>query len=221
MKNYIVIAAYNEEKAIKNVLLNLKKYCANIVVVDDGSCDSTFDIARQCQVEVLRHIINRGQGAALKTGIDYALKNGADVVVTFDADGQMNPEEIKKVAMPVILRECDIVLGSRFLGKTNISFFRKIILKLAVLFTYITSGVGLTDAHNGFRAISASALRKMDLRQDKMAHASEIINEIGRKNLKYKEVPVTVNYTEYSLKKGQKISGAFKIVLDLVFGKFK
>lgn len=221
MKNYIIIAAYNEEKAIRKVLQDVSQYCKNIVVVDDGSTDRTFEIAKECGVEVLKHPINRGQGAALKTGIDYALKNGADAIVTFDADGQMQAKEIKQIILPVLEKTADIVTGSRFLGQTNIPFLRKIMLKLAVWFTKFTSGVNVTDAHNGFRAISALAAKQMNLQQDKMAHASEIINEISRLKLKHKEVPVTINYSDYSLKKGQKISGLFKILFDLVMGKFK
>lgn len=220
-KTYIVIAAYNEEKMLKKTLQDVKKYCNNIVVVDDGSKDKTFEIAQKCGVEAIKHIVNRGQGAALKTGIDYALQNNADVVVTFDADGQMDAREIKKVAMPVLLDEADAVFGSRFLGESNIKFLRKILLKCGIIFTRLLSGIKLTDTHNGFRALSNKALNLMEIKQDKMAHSSEIINEIAKHKLKYKEVPVTINYTQYSLQKGQKISGAFNIVLDLFWGRYK
>lgn len=221
MKTFVVIAAFNEEKKIRHILRDVQKYCQNIIVVDDGSEDKTFHLVSKYRVVSLRHLINRGQGAALKTGIDFALNNGADIIITFDADGQMSAKEIPKIMRPILDGKADIVLGSRFLeDRSKIPFLRKIILKIAIFFTRVTTGLELTDSHNGFRAMTARVAKKINLYQDRMAHASEILNEVAKKKFKIMEVPVTVKYSAYSLNKGQKISGAFRIIFDLFFDKF-
>jgi len=222
-KIFIVIPAYNEEKVIGRVVFDIKKEgFKNIIVVDDGSEDKTADVAKKEGAKVLRHILNLGQGAAIETGLQYCRKIDADVVVTFDADGQFKASEIKKVIKPIIDKKVDIVLGSRFLGKAvNIPFLKKLTLKAAIIFTDIFSNIKLTDTHNGFRAFSKKALNKIFINHSGMAHASDIIDQIKRYNLKYQEVPVTVLYTDYSLKKGQSILNSVKILLDLLFEKLK
>lgn len=216
MRIFIVIPAYNESSVIAKTIADIKKYWENIIVIDDGSSDATGCKAEGAGAIVLRHIINRGQGAALRTGINYALSLDADIIVTFDADGQFDAAEIEKIVQPVAFGECDAVLGSRFLTHNKIPFIKKIILTLAIFFTRAITGLNLTDTHNGFRAFSRSAAEKIKIRQDRMAHSSEIIHEIARLNLKYKEIPVTVKYIDYSRRKGQKLSGAWKILFDLI-----
>lgn len=213
----VVIPAYNEEKMIAETVRDVKKYCQNVVVVDDGSSDVTGSEAQAAGADVLRHLVNRGQGAALRTGINYALQQGADIIVTYDADGQFEAAEIEKICQPILNGECNIVLGSRFLTRNEVPFFKVLFLKLsAVFFTQAITGKWLTDIQNGFRAMNRKAAEKIIIRQDRMGHAFEIIHEIARLGLKYKEIPVTVNYTDYSMKKGQKISGALKILFDLI-----
>jgi len=220
MNIYIVIPAYNEDQTLTQVLSELKKDYSNIIVVDDGSTDNTFQQALLAKVVVLSHLINRGQGAALATGINYALEQGADIIVTFDADGQHQVAEIAKIIQPLIEQQVDVVLGSRFLGQqSKIPLFRKIILKMAIIFTWLISGIKLTDAHNGFRAFNRLAAEKIKISQDRMAHSSEIIEEIKRNKLNYKEVPVTISYTKYSLSKGQTFWDSFKIAKDIFFKK--
>jgi len=220
MKIVAVIPAYNEAKVIARVINNVKSQVNEVVVVDDGSSDNSAEVAKNAGAKVARHFLNRGQGAALQTGINFALKSGADIIVTFDADGQHVAEEIEQVVQPLLLGEVDIVLGSRFLKPENkIPQSRALLLKLATLFTRIYTGVKVTDAHNGFRALSRKAAEAIKIRQDGMAHASEIIEEIKRHNLKFKEVGVTIKYTYYSLEKGQKLTNAFRIVWDLILGR--
>jgi glycosyltransferase involved in cell wall biosynthesis len=214
---FVVIPAYNEGGAIGQTLADVKKYYRDIAVVDDGSTDETARVAEEAGAVVLRHIVNRGQGAALRTGIRYALENGADIIVTYDADGQFEPSEIAKVAAPILAGERDVVLGSRFLQENKIPILRRVTLGVAGVFTRVISGLKLTDTHNGFRAFSRRAAEAMQIRQDRMAHASEILQEIGRMKLNYCEVPVTVKYTDYSRAKGQKLSGVIKIIFDLIF----
>ena len=215
-----VIAAYNEAGAIGPVIQALAPQVAEIVVVDDGSKDATADVARSAGAVVLRHPINRGQGAALQSGITLALARGAEIVVTFDADGQHVAADIPRLVAPVARGEADVALGSRFLGDTsNVPALRRALLKCAVLFTRMTTGLSFTDAHNGLRAFSRRAAETIRIRQDRMAHASEIVSEIARHELRFVEIPITVLYTDYSKSKGQSALGAFRIILDLLVGK--
>lgn len=223
MKPFIVIAAYNEEKSIGTVVERLaKEGYENIVVVNDGSSDETGRVLEQCaekypSMRVLSHLINRGQGAALKTGIDHVVEQGADIIVTFDADGQHNPKEISQLIAPIKQGEVDVVLGSRFLEKkSNIPLFKRAVLKGGILFTWLFSGKKLTDTHNGFRALSRKAAEQIQIRQDRMEHASEIIDEICRKNIPFKEVPVTITYSNYARQKGQSVFNSVKIATKLI-----
>ncbi len=217
---FVVIAAYNEERAIEEVAGGVTKLYPNVVVVDDGSRDRTFQAAQRGASFVLRHAVNRGQGAALQTGIAFALSKGAKFIVTFDADGQHRVEDIQHMVAPIAKRDCDITLGSRFLGNTiDMPTSRKITLKLGMLFTRFVSQIDLTDAHNGFRAFSRRAAEKIDIKLDRMAHASEIIDIVQATGLPYREIPVEIRYTEYSLAKGQSASGAFRIVIQYLLGR--
>jgi glycosyltransferase involved in cell wall biosynthesis len=204
MKLFIVIPAYNEEKNITKVLDSLNKHgYSNIVVIDDCSKDNTKLKALEAGAAVIAHPINLGQGASLKTGIDYALENGADAIVTFDADGQHDVRDIDKVSKPVLEGKYDVILGSRFKGKNNrIPFFRKLILKVAIIIQWIFNGLWLTDAHNGLRCLSRKAAKIINIHSNRMEHASEIIDEVRVNRLKYKEVPVRIIYTDETLKKG-------------------
>ncbi len=219
MKTIAVIPAYNEEKIVAQVVQAVKKQVDQIVVVDDGSVDTTANLATQAGAQVLRHFLNRGQGAALQTGIIFALKCQADIIVTFDADGQHHATDIEEVIKPILLGEAEVVLGSRFLTQNRMPLARKVILKIATFFTRVYTGLPVTDTHNGFRAFSARAAELINITQDGMAHASEIIEQIGKHQLKFKEVPVKVDYTVYSRQKGQHLSDSFKIILDLIFGR--
>jgi len=218
---WVVIPAYNESRVIARVVGELVQCKAsyNVVVVDDGSTDGTNSAVRSLPVHILTHPENLGQGAAIATGIEYALQQKADIVVTFDADGQMRPEDIDKL-LAKLSEGFDVALGSRFLDRRpeGMPLVRKFLLRLAVVFTRITSGLRITDVHNGFRAFRADAVRKIVITQNQMAHASEILSEIARNNLKYCEVPVGIRYTEYSKAKGQSIFNFFNILYELLTG---
>jgi len=217
---WIVIAAYNETSRLGKTLAELLPHYSNVVVVDDGSRDDTAAVAEKAGVWTLRHPINRGQGAALQTGIDFAIQTGADVIVTFDADGQHDPADIPAILAPVLAGTADIALGSRFLGKTiGMPFSRRVVLKLAVIFTRIVSQIKVTDTHNGFRSFSRSAATAIRIYQDRMAHASEILDEIRRQGLRYAEVPVTIRYTAGTLAKGQSSFNAVRIAWQFLVGK--
>jgi glycosyltransferase involved in cell wall biosynthesis len=221
MNTYIVIPAYNEEKNIAKVIQSAKKF-GNIVVVDDYSKDSTFEKAVASGVTVLRHCINRGQGASLQTGVDFALEKNADIIVHLDSDSQHDPNQIPAIIKPILENHAEVVLGSRFVDKqTNhtIPKSRLFLLKLATIFTKIVSGINITDTHNGFRAFSGSAISKIRITQDRMAHASEILDEIVKNKLKYTEIPVNIHYSSETIAKGQKNLGFIKILFDIIKSK--
>jgi len=217
MKIICVIPAYNEEKNIVKVIKNVRPYVDEIIVVDDCSKDDTFALASQTEAIVLRHIINRGQGAALQTGNEYALNKGADIIVHFDADDQFLASEIPDMVKPIIEDKADIVFGSRFLGKkTNFPFTKKyIIMPLAQLFSRAVLGVKLSDPQNGFRALNRFAAETITIDNRQMAHASEIQAKAFKNKLRISEVPITVIYHHF----GQKLSGGFIVIRDLLINK--
>ena len=215
-----MIAAYNEASAIGRVVAEVGAEYPNVVVVDDGSADGTGEAARQAGATVLRHIVNRGQGAALQTGISWSRACGADVVVTFDADGQHRVEDIASLLAALPATGDGVALGSRFLGSTeNMSAGRRLLLKMAVLFSRLASGLPVTDAHNGLRALSRTAASHIDLRLDRMAHASEFLDQIRRSGLPFQEVPVHIRYTDYSRAKGQRPTAALRILFDYLMAR--
>jgi glycosyltransferase involved in cell wall biosynthesis len=212
----VVIPAYNEAGVLARVIAEVRRIGHSIVVVDDASTDTTAAVASQAEVHVLRHLVNLGQGAALQTGITFALGQGADIIVTFDADGQHRASDVARLIDALKSRPADFALGSRFLGATaNMPRSRQLLLRVATLFTRLTTGLDLTDAHNGLRAMTQHGASRIHLRQNRMAHASEILDQIGASGLPYVEVPVTIEYSAYSLAKGQKLSDSIDILLDL------
>jgi polyprenyl-phospho-N-acetylgalactosaminyl synthase len=219
---FIIIPSYNEGAVIRHTISNLLGKNYKVVVIDDCSSDDTLSYINDLPIHYIKHPVNLGQGAALQTGMDYALQRGADYVIHFDADGQHNFEEIPKLLQPLINNECDIVLGSRFLKKEDIESIpasRRRLLRVATFINAAFSGLLLTDAHNGFRALSKKALKSINFTENRMAHATEILMLIKKHNLRYKEVPVHVVYTDYSKQKGQSSWAAFKIFIDLIINK--
>lgn len=217
---WVIIPMFNEGAVIHRVAREVLMAFPNLVVVDDGSTDDALEQSARAGATVLRHPINLGQGAALQTGIKYALQRGADYIVTFDADGQHLVKDA--VAMLDMLQKenFDVVLGSRFIGTTiGMSFGRRLLLKAAIIYTKITTGLNLTDAHNGLRVFSRTAAMNINIRQNRMAHASEILEQISAKKMRYVEYGNTIRYTDYSKLKGQKPSNAINIIVDLMVGR--
>ncbi len=216
---WVVIPAYNEATTVGEVVKRLREMYPNVLVIDDCSSDRTAQRAHAAGACVLRHPINLGQGAALQTGITFALQRGANHVVTFDADLQHRAEDVPQLLAALSKSGADFALGSRFLGcAQNLDLARKLVLKAAVIFTRITTGLKLTDAHNGIRALTRRGASSLKIRQNRMAHASEVLQQIAASGLSYIEVPVTVEYTSYSRAKGQKLTNSINIVLELFTG---
>ena len=219
---WITIPAYNEASSIKAVIEDLRSNgYSNILVVDDGSRDETSKIASEAGATVLRHLINRGQGAALRTGISFlAEQYQPKVIVTFDADGQHMASDIQRLIIPILEQTHDVVLGSRFLGKgVAIPSMRKFMLRCGVIFTNLISRIQLTDTHNGLRALGKNAYTRIEIQHRGMEHASEIIDEISRHKLRYTECPVNIVYSDYSLQKGQKTSNFIRIAIKIILQK--
>ena len=214
---WIVIPAYAEESVVGGVVTLLRETYPRIVVVDDGSPDLTGQLARTAGATVLRHAVNLGQGAALQTGIDYARARGATSVCTFDADGQHPIEGIDAMIRALALGNVDIVLGSRFRTDSPVPPLKRALLSAALLFTRLHARLAITDTHNGLRLFGPRALAAISITQPGMAHASEILHAIGTHKLRWVEVPTRIEYTDYSLAKGQSIFNAVKILLDLLF----
>jgi len=217
---WVVMPAYNEGAVLAKVVGDVRKVYPHVVIIDDGSADDTYEIAKSTGAATLRHAINRGQGASLQTGIEYALRHGADYVVTFDTDGQHSVDDIAVLLEPLRAGRAEITLGSRFLGGAeNIPPLRRLILRAAVFMTRIMSGLKVTDTHNGLRAFTRKAASRLHITSDRMAHASEIIDQVRAMDLPFVEVPVTIRYTDYSLEKGQTSRNAIRVLFEYFIGK--
>lgn len=201
---FIVIPAFNEEKVIADVINEIKNAGhVRVIVVDDGSTDSTFNKAKNAGAFTYRHKINRGKGAAVKTGIEASKLMGADIAVTMDGDGQHNPADIKKM-VEKINQGYDVVLGTRLRNRERMPKMRVFYNYLGNLLTWYLHGLWVTDSQSGFRAYSRKALYLIDTKSDRYEYDSEIIREIYRNKLRFNEVPIEVRYTEYSMSKAEK-----------------
>jgi len=194
---FVVIPAFNEGPVIGRVVGEVKRGGYPVVVVDDGSKDGTAGEACAAGAAVVSHPFNLGQGAALQTGIDYALAQTAEVIVTFDADGQHRVSDISRLAEALFDEQADYALGSRFLGQApNLPTLRKALLRAATTFTRLTTGLQVTDTHNGLRAMTRRGAAAIRLRQNRMAHASEWLSQIAASGLRYVEWPLYLGVLE-------------------------
>jgi polyprenyl-phospho-N-acetylgalactosaminyl synthase len=206
---------FNEATVVGTVIEGLLEEFPNVVCVDDGSSDGSARIAQAAGAVVVQHPVNLGQGAALQTGIEYALQDPEmDALVTFDADGQHQVSDAKAMLARIRSGEADVVLGSRFLaGGADVSWLKRLVLRTAAL----QSRLELTDAHNGLRAFSARVAAGIQLRQDRMAHASELIQQLAQLKPRLVEHPVRIIYTDYSKAKGQSLLNGVNILADLFY----
>lgn len=216
MKIFAVIPAYNEAENIEQVIKDILPLVDAVVVVDDASSDKTARVAETAGVVVLRHLLNRGQGAALRTGSRYAVDQGADIILHFDADGQFSVADIPGLVEPLKTGEAEIVFGSRFLRDNRLPPMKRyVILPIARLINRLFFNIRLSDPQSGLRAMTADSFKKIIWSEDQMAHCSEILWLARERGLKIKEVPMTVVYHRY----GQKFGGGFKILRDLFINK--
>jgi glycosyltransferase involved in cell wall biosynthesis len=214
---WVVVRCYNEAPVVGQVVAELRASFPHVVCVDDGSTDGSWEVMSATGAVVVRHAVNLGPGAALQTGLQYALLDvHARWFVCFDADGQHRVADAVGMVARVREEPLDVLVGSRFLGNAlNMSRTRRSILRLAAVFERITSGVELTDGHNGLRVMSRRFAEQVDLTLPGMAYASEFLSLIARSRLPYAEYPVTVDYTEYSRGKGQRSLNSVNIAVDV------
>ncbi|WP_205739731.1 glycosyltransferase family 2 protein [Georgenia sp. SYP-B2076] len=215
---WLVIPLYNEAPVIGDVIAEALERFPHVVCVDDGSTDASAERAERAGAVVVRHAVNLGQGAALQTGIEYVLAHTyGRYVVTFDADGQHAVADAEAMVRLAADEDLAIVFGSRFLDeRTKPGLAKQVVLKTAVWVTNHSTGLRLTDAHNGLRVIRRDAAAQINLRQNRMAHASEIVTQLGRTRLPWREFPVHIRYTEYSKAKGQPLLNSINILVDLI-----
>jgi glycosyltransferase involved in cell wall biosynthesis len=213
---WVIIPAYNEGKRICSVIKGVKQYCKNIVVVDDGSKDNTSKVAKNEGVIVLRHIVNLGKGAALKTGCDFAVKNKAKILIAIDADGQHDPREIPNFINA--LNSKDIVFGYRIFDK-NMPFVFRLGNSFINFSTRLIYGISLKDTQSGYRAFTADAYKKIRWKASDYSMESEMIANAGKRHIKYKEIPIKTIYTDKY--KGTTIFDGIRIVINMFLWRLK
>jgi glycosyltransferase involved in cell wall biosynthesis len=221
---WLVVPLYNEAVVIGDVVRTAHSAFPKVVCVDDGSRDGSAEAAERAGAVVVRHPVNLGQGAALQTGLDYALSDPVmRYAVTFDADGQHQIEDVVVMLERIRRGDVQVVFGSRFLDeRTQAGALKKLVLRVAVAYTNATTGTRLTDAHNGLRVLDRAVVERLDITQNRMAHASEIVSQIGSMRLggqpvAYAEEPVHILYSDYSRTKGQSLLNAVNILAELIW----
>ena len=204
----VIVPVFNESAVIYRVLKAIPKKIRSVseidvAVINDGSTDNSQFEVKRAGFSTVDHVINRGLGAAIKTGMEYAKEREVDIMVTFDGDGQHDPSDIGKIILPIIQKKAELVIGSRFKKSKNVPLDRFFLNWFANVVTFLFYGVVTTDSQSGLRAFSKKALNVVDFKGERMDFSSEILLEAKRNNLKIAEVPIRAIYTEYSRKKGQ------------------
>jgi glycosyltransferase involved in cell wall biosynthesis len=218
-RTWVVVPMYNEAAVVGGVVRDLVAEFGYVVCVDDGSSDHSAQAALEAGAHVIIHPINLGQGASLQTGIDYALLDPEMTeVLTFDADGQHQIDDARAMVGRVRNGNLAIVTGSRFLDeRTQLGFLKRVTLRTAARVSRLTTGKSLTDAHNGLRVLRRDVLERIRITQNRMAHASELVDLLADTGLPWEEHPTHIVYTDYSRSKGQSLLNGVNILVDLLF----
>ncbi|MFZ2187721.1 MAG: glycosyltransferase family 2 protein [Candidatus Moraniibacteriota bacterium] len=224
LQTFIVIPAFNEAAVIQDVIREIKAAgYDHIIVVDDGSADATYAKAKELSgITVLRHRLNRGKGAATKTGVEAAKLLGADIIVTLDGDGQHNPTDIHRLIEPIQKFHADVVLGTRLQNPQGMPWYKIVANHIGNAVTWYFYGLWVSDSQSGFRAYSRHAAELINTKTDRYEYDSEVIKEIYLYKLKYVEIPIEVRYTKYSMGKVQKqgfwngLKTLYKIVWNII-----
>lgn len=221
---FVIVPFYNEDlEVLKTSVSGLLNHFENIVLINDGGPEQMITKLDQFPVYYLRHAINLGQGAALQTGMEFALENGATIIVHFDADGQHDPQDAVLMVEQLKNENLDVVLGSRFLKKEHsamVPLIRRILIKTGIFINFIFTGLWMTDAHHGLRVVHKRMAENICFRENKQLHATEILSIIKNNKFSYKEHPAKVSYTTYSIKKGQNNLQFVNILKDLIISRF-
>tara|TARA_B100000401_G_C52806988_1_gene721598 strand:- start:748 stop:1425 length:678 start_codon:yes stop_codon:yes gene_type:complete len=215
---YVIVPAFNEQNVIKDIINNLLKNFSNVIVINDGSNDKTLEIINDLDIKILSHEINLGVGAAVQTGFDYVSDiPDAKAVITFDADGQHLVDDAVAMAKEILICDEGIIFGTRFPKHSkNIPKVKRIVLKLIAKITDLVTGVTLSDAHNGLKAYKVSTIKELELQFSSYSYESELITQVAKKKIDYKEMSTDIKYTSYSIKKGQKLLNGLLIIEDLL-----
>lgn len=221
MKLAVVIPAYNEEETIKKVLLSLPKKIKLVdeivsIVVDDGSTDKTYTLSKEAATYSVQHVVNLGVGAATITGFEAAKKIKADIIVTIDADGQHNPNDIERLIAPILQKKADVVIGTRMLDTANMPGIKIFGNWIMNVITYLVFHKWSTDSQSGMKAFDKKALARLNFQSIGYEICSEMIGEIKRNKLKLIEVPIETIYSDYSKAKGQSILNAVNILTRIL-----
>lgn len=214
---WVVVPVYNEERVIADVVECVRETFPHVVCVDDGSADRSAQRVAAAGAHLVRHPFNMGQGAALQTGLSYALaRPEADYFITFDADGQHQVSDAQRMVDEARSGSADVILGSRFLGQVHgVPWPRRLALRTAVTLSPAARKLRLTDVHNGLRVLTRKAAEHLHIRMDGMGHASEIVSYLADSQCRVREVPVTIAYTDYAKSKGQSLINGVNILFDL------
>lgn len=217
MDFYVIIPAHNEEKNISRVIEETKKVAggSKIVVVDDGSRDNTSGIARQHSVTVIKHAINLGKGAALRTGCAYALKKGAEAIVLMDSDGQHKPADLPRLMNA--LNGNDIVFTYRDMKSAHMPLIKKFGNTFIDTATKLLFGITLNDTQCGYKAMTMQAYEKLALMSNDYSIESEIVAKTGKYRLRFTQVPIETVYVDRY--KGTTVFDGINIVMKLLWWK--
>lgn len=219
MKIVAVIPAYNEATHVGAVVSLAREYVDEVIVVDDGSRDTSAEEARDAGATVYRHAVNRGLGGSIATGLKAAQICGADVIVTLDADGQHDPGDIERLIAPIVACEADFVIGSRLIDPQGMPLTRRLANRAANTITAALFGVKVTDSQSGFRALSREVAQTIEIRTSRMEVSSEMVVEVAKHRFRIAEVPISVLYSEYSLSKGQSFKVGVETLVKLAMRK--
>jgi glycosyltransferase involved in cell wall biosynthesis len=221
-KIFVIVPCYNESCIISTTITALLAQGYKVIVVDDGSSNNCREHFNKLPVYYLHHVINLGQGAAIQTGIDYALQKGADYLVTFDADAQHDVKDIEKMLHKLQEEKLEFIFGSRFLkgAATNVDRTRRLLLHISRFTNFFISGVLLSDSNNGLRLFTAAAAKQIRIKENRRTHSSDFIYQIVKKKIKFGEAPVSVEYSAYSRQKGIKNVDGINIFINMLIYKF-
>lgn len=216
----VVIPIFNEAPILDSVLNSVRSVFPNVFCIDDGSRDGSAAVVQKNSIRIISHSLNIGQGGALQTAFSVlAMENRFKYLITFDADGQHDPLDAKRMLLKLVESDADVIFASRFLEGNvhNVPLIKRVMLRSVVKINRFLTDVDLTDTHNGLRAMKTSVIANLQLTHFGMAHATELVSKVLQAGLRYEEISVDIAYTPYSKSKGQSVFNSVNILFDFVW----